>query len=38
LLQRPKRDMEEAQVTTRDRVNKEYADILYLGAKKTRDL
>ena len=38
LLQRPKRDMEEAQVTTRDRVNTEYADILYLGAKKTRDL
>ena len=38
LLQRPKRDMEEAQVTTRDLVNKEYADILYLGAKKTRDL
>ena len=38
LLQRPKRDMEEAQVSTRDRVNKEYADILYLGAKKTRDL
>ena len=38
LLQRPKRDMEEAQVTTRDRVYKEYADILYLGAKKTRDL
>ena len=38
LLQRPKRDMEEAQVTTRDRVNKEYANILYLGAKKTRDL
>ena len=38
LLQRPKRDMEEAQVTTRDRVNKEYSDILYLGAKKTRDL
>lgn len=38
LLQRPKMDMEEAQVTTRDRVNKEYADILYLGAKKTRDL
>ena len=38
LLQRPKSDMEEAQVTTRDRVNKEYADILYLGAKKTRDL
>ena len=38
LLQRPKRDMEEAQVTTRDRINKEYANILYLGAKKTRDL
>ena len=38
LLQRPKRDMEEAQVTTRDRGNKEYADILYLGAKKTRNL
>ena len=38
LLQRPKSDMEEAQVTTRDRVNKEYANILYLGAKKTRDL
>ena len=38
LLQRPKRDMEEAQVITRDRINKEYANILYLGAKKTRDL
>jgi len=38
LLQRPKSDMEEAQVTTRDRINKEYANILYLGAKKTRDL
>ena len=34
LLQRPKSDMEEAQVTTRDRINKEYANILYLGAKK----
>ncbi|MDG2097582.1 MAG: phytanoyl-CoA dioxygenase family protein [Paracoccaceae bacterium] len=38
LLQRPKSDMEDVQVTTRDRINKEYANILYLGAKKTRDL
>jgi hypothetical protein len=30
--------MEEAQVIARDRINKEYANILYLGAKKTRDL
>jgi len=38
LLKRPKSNMEETQVTTRDRINKEYANILYLGAKKTRDL
>ena len=38
LLQRPKSNMEEAQVIARDRINKEYANILYLGAKKTRDL
>ena len=38
LLKRPKSNMEEAQITTRDRINKEYAKILYLGAKKTRDL
>jgi len=38
LLKRPNSNMEETQVTTRDRINKEYANILYLGAKKTRDL
>jgi hypothetical protein len=38
LLQRPKSNMEEAQVIARDRINKEYANILYLGAKKIRDL
>ena len=38
LLQRPKSNMEEAQVIARDRINKEYANILYLGAQKTRDL
>ncbi len=36
-LDRPKRDMDPADVKMRDKVNKEWADILYHGAKMRRD-
>jgi hypothetical protein len=36
-LERPKRDMEPADVKMRDKVNQEWADILYHGAKKRRN-
>ena len=37
LVGRPARDMDPADVAERDRINKEWADILYHGAKKRRD-
>ena len=38
LLQRPTKNMEEKQVLMRDKVNQKYSDILYLRAKKKRNL
>ena len=38
LLHRPINNLEEKQILIRNRVNKKYSDILYLGAKRKRDL
>jgi hypothetical protein len=38
LLHRPTNNMEEKQILISNRVNKKYSDILYLGAKRKRDL